>query len=319
MIERIQQQHIVPEDFDGLRFDRIAVQLFPDYSRARLQAWIKSGALLVDGQQCKPSVALEPGMQLSLDAELEQQNEWQPEQIALQIVHEDPAIIVVNKPAGLVVHPGAGQASGTLANALLHHCNELTSVPRAGVVHRLDKDTSGLLVIAKTLSAHQQLVQQLQQRTVKREYVAIVHGIPPLEGSVDAALGRHPVQRKKMAVQKFGGKPAITRFRVLERFAAVSSVRLKLETGRTHQIRVHMASIGHALIGDPLYGARLRGGAAVEAKLRAALTSFPRQALHAQRLGLQHPLNGELCHWEADLPADLADLFSTLRAQESND
>lgn len=313
MTEKIRREQTVPEDLDGIRFDRIAVQLFPDFSRARLQAWIKSGALLVDGRCRKPSDTLAPGMLLRLDAELEQQSDWQPEQIALPIVHEDAAIIVINKPAGLVVHPGAGQASGTLANALLQHCEELAAVPRAGIVHRLDKDTSGLLVIAKTLSAHQQLVQQLQQRSVKREYMAVVHGSPPVEGVVDTALGRHPVRRKKMAVQKFGGKPAITHFKTLERFSAVSRVGLKLETGRTHQIRVHMASIGHALIGDPVYGARLRGST-IDAKLRTLLTTFPRQALHAQRLGLCHPISGELCHWEAELPADLADLLSTLRA-----
>ena len=319
MIEVIQRQHSVPENCDRLRFDRIAVRLFPDFSRARLQGWIKSGALRVDGKRCKPSDALAPGMLLRLDVELEQHNEWQPEPIALEIVHEDAVIIVVNKPAGLVVHPGAGQAAGTLANALLHHNDELALVPRAGIVHRLDKDTSGLLVIAKTLSAHQQLVQQLQQRSVKREYVAIVHGSPPAEGSVDAALGRHPVQRTKMAVQKSGGKPAVTHFRTLQRFSAVSHVGLKLETGRTHQIRVHMASIGHALIGDPVYGARLRGGASIDAELRNVLTAFPRQALHARRLGLRHPQSGELCQWEAALPADIADLLSTLSVHESDD
>ncbi len=319
MIEIIQQQHSVPEECDGLRFDRIAVQLFPDFSRARLQTWIKSGALQVDSKRRKPSDTLASGMLLRLHAELEQHNEWQAEAIALEIVHEDAAIIVVNKPAGLVVHPGAGQPSGTLANALLHHCDELAAVPRAGIVHRLDKDTSGLLVIAKTLSAHQQLVQQLQQRSVKREYVAIVHGSPPAKGSVDAALGRHPVQRTKMAVQKSGGKPAITHFNTLRRFAAVSHVGLKLETGRTHQIRVHMASIGHALIGDPVYGAKLRGGANIDAELRSLLTNFPRQALHARRLGLVHPLSGKLCQWQAPLPADIAGLLSALEGYEAHD
>ncbi len=318
MTEKIQQQAIVPDELDGLRFDRIAVQLFPDFSRARLQSWIKSGALLVDGQQGKPSDALAPDMRLSVNVELEQHSEWQPQSIALHIVHEDAAIIVVNKPAGLVVHPGAGQAAGTLANALLHHCSELAAVPRAGIVHRLDKNTSGLLVIAKTLSAHQRLVQQLQQRTVKRQYIAVVHGSPPAQGKVDAALGRHPVQRKKMAVRKSGGKPAITHFTTLQRFTTATLLRLHLETGRTHQIRVHMASIGHALVGDPVYGARPGGGAAINAELRKAINAFSRQALHAQKLGLQHPQTGQLSQWEAELPADLADLLSSLRAAEAN-
>lgn len=318
MTEKIQQQAIVPDELDGLRFDRIAVQLFPDFSRARLQSWIKSGALRVDGQQGKPSDALAPDMRLSVNVELEQHSEWQPQPIALHIVHEDAAIIVVNKPAGLVVHPGAGQAAGTLANALLHHCSELAAVPRAGIVHRLDKNTSGLLVIAKTLSAHQRLVQQLQQRTVKRQYIAVVHGSPPAQGKVDAALGRHPVQRKKMAVRKSGGKPAITHFATLQRFATATLLRLHLETGRTHQIRVHMASIGHALVGDPVYGARPGGGAAINAELRKTINAFSRQALHAQKLGLQHPQTGQLSQWEAELPADLADLLSSLRAPEAN-
>lgn len=318
MTEKIQQQAIVPDELDGLRFDRIAVQLFPDFSRARLQSWIKSGALRVDGQQGKPSDALAPDMRLSVNVELEQHSEWQPQSIALHIVHEDAAIIVVNKPAGLVVHPGAGQAAGTLANALLHHCSELAAVPRAGIVHRLDKNTSGLLVIAKTLSAHQRLVQQLQQRTVKRQYIAVVHGSPPAQGKVDAALGRHPVQRKKMAVRKSGGKPAITHFTTLQRFTTATLLRLHLETGRTHQIRVHMASIGHALVGDPVYGARPGGGAAINAELRKTINAFSRQALHAQKLGLQHPQTGQLSQWEAELPADLADLLSSLRAPEAN-
>lgn len=318
MTEKIQQQAIVPDELDGLRFDRIAVQLFPDFSRARLQSWIKSGALLVDGQQGKPSDALAPDMRLSVNVELEQHSEWQPQPIALHIVHEDAAIIVVNKPAGLVVHPGAGQAAGTLANALLHHCSELAAVPRAGIVHRLDKNTSGLLVIAKTLSAHQRLVQQLQQRTVKRQYIAVVNGSPPAQGKVDAALGRHPVQRKKMAVRKSGGKPAITHFTTLQRFTTATLLRLHLETGRTHQIRVHMASIGHALVGDPVYGARPGGGAAINAELRKTINAFSRQALHAQKLGLQHPQTGQLSQWEAELPADLVDLLSSLRAAEAN-
>ena len=318
MNEIIQQQHTVPEECERLRFDRIAVQLFPDFSRARLQSWIKSGALRVDGKRCKPSDTLAPGMLLRLDVELEQHGDWQPEAIMLEIVHEDEAIIVVNKPAGLVVHPGAGQPSGTLANALLHHSDQLAAVPRAGIVHRLDKDTSGLLVIAKTLSAHQQLVQQLQQRSVKREYVAIVHGSPPAKGSVDAALGRHPVQRKKMAVKKSGGKPAVTHFKTLQRFSAVSHVGLKLETGRTHQIRVHMAFIGHALIGDPVYGAKLRGGLSIDPELRDLLANFPRQALHARRLGLVHPQSGEPCQWDAALPADFADLLSSLSEYAAN-
>lgn len=314
MMEKIQRKENVPEACDGQRLDRIAVQLFPGFSRSRLQAWIKTGSLLVDGCRRKPSDVLAAGALLEIDTQVSQHGEWQAQKIALDIVYEDAAIIVVNKPAGLVVHPGAGQAAGTMANALLNHCSALAAVPRAGIVHRLDKDTSGLLVVAKNLSAHQQLIQQLQQRAFQREYVALVHGSPPASGSVDAALGRHPVQRKKMAVRQSGGKSAVTHFKTLERYAAVSYVALSLETGRTHQIRVHMAAIGHALVGDPVYGAKLRRSHALDADTRRKVQDFPRQALHARLLGLRHPRSGEECCWEAELPADFAALLSELRA-----
>jgi 23S rRNA pseudouridine1911/1915/1917 synthase len=229
-----------------------------------------------------------------------------PEDIPLPIVFEDASILVIDKPAGLVVHPGNGNATGTLMNALLHHAPELAQVPRAGIVHRLDKETAGLMVVAKTLTAQTDLVRQLQARTVKRHYLALVHGKVGAGGTVDAPLGRHPVQRTKMAVLKHGGKEARTHYTAEERFERCTLVECRLDTGRTHQIRVHMASIGHPLVGDPVYGKAKSGDARLDA--------FPRQALHAWRLALVHPASGEAMQWESPLPADFAQLLESLRA-----
>lgn len=226
----------------------------------------------------------------------------QPEDIPLNIVFEDASLLVINKPAGLVVHPGSGNWSGTLMNALLHHVSGIAAVPRAGIVHRLDKETSGLLVVAKTLEAQTDLVRQLQARSVKRQYLAVASGIVERQGTIDQPIGRHPVQRTKMAVVP-GGKPAITHFRVLERFAAATLIECSLETGRTHQIRVHLAHAGHPLLGDPVY-----------ARPDRKLPAFPRQALHATRLGLLHPQSGQVMQWEAPLPTDMETLLETLRA-----
>jgi 23S rRNA pseudouridine1911/1915/1917 synthase len=238
----------------------------------------------------------------------------QPEDIALNIVFEDGAILIINKPAGLVVHPGSGNWEGTLLNALLHHAPQLSATPRAGIVHRLDKDTSGLLVVAKTLTAQTALVRQLQARTVQREYYALVYGEVARDGKVDAPMSRHPTQRTKMAVVE-DGKPALTHFSVAERFPGCTLLRCKLETGRTHQIRVHLASIHHPLVGDSTY---LKGAQKCPPSMRAILADFPRQALHAARLGLEHPVTGEWMEWQAPLPEDMAQLLAQVRNESKN-
>jgi len=303
----------VPAELGGLRFDQIAAQLFPDYSRSRLQAWIKSGELRVDGVAGRASDKLAAGSSLLLGAELQVQDDsWRAQAIGLDIVFEDDDLLVLDKPAGLVVHPAAGHSDGTLLNALLHHCPALALVPRAGIVHRLDKDTTGLMVVAKNLSAQADLVAQLQKRDVHREYEAVAVGVLTGGGTVDAALGRHPRDRKRQAVLQHGGKAAVTHYRVLRRFRAHTHVTCLLETGRTHQIRVHMAHIHHPLLGDPVYGGRFRIPAGADPACVALLRDFPRQALHARRLELRHPRSGELLRWEAPLPADMLELLAGL-------
>ncbi len=313
MLEHIEQQAVVSADQHGRRLDQVAAELFPEFSRSRLQAWIRSGELRVDGASFKPRDKVVAGAEVTLSAELEQEVGWQGEAIALDIRHEDADILVLNKPAGLVVHPAAGHASGTLVNALLHSYPELDKLPRAGVVHRLDKETSGLMVVARSLRAHTSLVEQLQDRSVSREYAAVTVGAMTGGGTVDAPIGRHPRQRKKMAVVSHGGKPAVTHYRVAERFAHHTLVAVKLETGRTHQIRVHMAHIHYPLIGDPQYGGRPRLPRGASPELVDVLRGFSRQALHAQRLGLEHPASGELMSWESELPGDMEALLDRLR------
>ncbi|MGE5492867.1 MAG: 23S rRNA pseudouridine(1911/1915/1917) synthase RluD [Actinomycetota bacterium] len=296
----------VPDELAGRRLDQALAELLPQYSRNRLQSWVKDGQVQVDGAaETEPKRKLRGGESVVVSAapDIEALAE-QAEDIPLSIVYEDDALLVIDKPAGLVVHPGSGNWSGTLMNALLHHCPAVEQVPRAGIVHRLDKETSGLLVVAKTLEAQTDLVRQLQARTVKRQYLAVAAGVLERDGRVEAPIGRHPVQRIKMAVvsEGRGGKPAVTRYRVLERFARCTLVECSLETGRTHQIRVHMAHLGHPLVGDPVYGRTDR-----------QLPPFHRQALHAARLGLIHPVTGEAMHWEAPLPEDMRELLEKLR------
>jgi 23S rRNA pseudouridine1911/1915/1917 synthase len=291
-------------DVCGVRLDKVLSTLVPQYSRSRIQQWIEGGRVTVDGQTVrgKTTVFGDETVVILPQAAPEGQA-FKPEQMALSIVHEDAAILVIDKPAGLVVHPAAGNWSGTLLNGLLHYFPSIAGVPRAGIVHRLDKDTSGLMVVAKTLQAHTDLVRQLQARTVKREYLALVWGMPQVSGKVDAAIGRHPRDRLKMAVlENATAKPAVTHF---QRIASgshggrpVSLMRCQLETGRTHQIRVHMQSIGFPLVGDALYG-----------KPHLA-SAFARQALHAYRLGLVHPVSGEVCDWGSSLPQDFMDLLA---------
>lgn len=311
-MQQIQLKQQVPQDMAGERFDQVAAQLFSDYSRARLQSWIKSGELTLDGKAQKAKVKVCSGEWLEVSATLEGTDRWQAQDIALDVVYEDDQILVINKPAGLVVHPAAGHADGTLLNALLYHAPQLETVPRAGIVHRLDKDTTGLMVVAKTLLAHADLVDQLQTREMGREYEAVVQGVMTGGGRVNEPIGRHPVHRKKMAVVA-SGKEAATNYQVAERFRCHTHVRLKLETGRTHQIRVHMTHINYPLIGDQLYGGRPRLPPAATQQLISFLQSFKRQALHARRLQLVHPLTGEDMAWEVELPEDMQQLLAILR------
>ncbi len=312
MSDMIQRAAEVPFELGGQRLDQIAAQLFPEHSRSRLAGWIKDGRLTVDGAVLRPRDIVHSGAQLVLEAEQEALGEWLAQDIELEIVYEDEHILVIDKPAGLVVHPAAGHQDGTLLNALLYHVPDIANVPRAGIVHRLDKDTTGLMVVAKTLEAHTKLVAQLQARSVSRIYEAIVIGVITSGGTIDAPIGRHGVQRQKMAVVD-AGKVAVSHYRVLERFRAHTHTRVKLETGRTHQIRVHMSHIGYPLVGDPVYGGRFRIPPVASQTLVQTLREFPRQALHARFLELDHPATGVRMKWESPLPEDFLWLLSLLR------
>jgi 23S rRNA pseudouridine1911/1915/1917 synthase len=311
---RVRRAIAVGPDAAARRLDQVLAEAMPEFSRSRLQHWIESGRVHVDGLQRRPRDKVSVGQIIAVDAPLETLGTCVAQAIALTVVFEDEHILVIDKPAGLVVHPAAGHRDGTLQNALLNHAPELAAVPRAGIVHRLDKDTTGLLVVAKTLEAHSALVAQLQARCVHREYRALVIGEVIAGGRVDAPVGRHPTQRTRMAVVA-DGRPAITHYRVLERFAGHSLLDVKLETGRTHQIRVHMAHLSHPLVGDRLYGGRPRPPRGAASALVEALQGFPRQALHALRLGLEHPAHGTAMRWDAPLPPDFAALLEHLRAQ----
>ncbi|GLQ50597.1 ribosomal large subunit pseudouridine synthase D [Dyella flava] len=290
-------------------------EMFPDYSRSRLTAWVKDGSITLDGATAVPRHLLRGGERVQLEAELETEVVSAPEDIALDIVHEDEHLLVMNKPAGLVVHPGAGNPAGTVLNALLHHDPRLAELPRGGIVHRLDKDTSGLMVVAKTLATHTALVSMLSRHAVERQYEAIVLGPLIAGGTVDAPIGRHMTDRLRQAVRdEEDGKHAITHYRLRERFRAHTLVQCNLETGRTHQIRVHMAHIGHPLIGDPLYGGGLKLPKRATPELTTALRGFRRQALHAERLAFEHPATGATLAFQAERPADMDALISTLRA-----
>jgi 23S rRNA pseudouridine1911/1915/1917 synthase len=297
----------VPAEFSGLRLDQALARLLPDYSRSRLQDWVKRALVTVDGAKAAPKDKVWGGERIQVRTEpAVEGHAFSPQPIKLAIVHEDDDILVVDKPAGLVVHPGNGNPDGTMLNALLHHAPALAAVPRAGIVHRLDKDTSGLLVVAKTLAAQTSLVRQLQAHTVQREYLAVVVGKPKATGKIEATIGRHPVARTKMAVVA-RGKAAITHYRRLRAGDGWSLVQCRLETGRTHQIRVHMHSIGHPLVGDPVYGS-----GRLERTLPPAARNFQRQALHAARLALIHPASGAGSTFESPLPADIEALLAAL-------
>ena len=300
----------IPVNCAGLRLDQALAQLLPDWSRNRLQAWILGKQVSVDGVGASPKQKVWGGEKIQVKPQPHPaESAHAAEAIPLDIVYEDQALIVVNKPAGMVVHPGSGNWQGTMLNALLHHATQLDGVPRAGIVHRLDKDTSGLLVVAKTLEAQTSLVRQLQTHTVKRDYLALVQGHVSHDGSVDAPVGRHPIQRTKMAVSR-SGKEARTHYRVLEHFDGCTLLQCSLETGRTHQIRVHMHSLGHPLVGDPVYGGKPKK---IAQEIGQLITRFPRQALHAQKLELTHPQSGKTMAWEAAAPEDMERLLRTLR------
>lgn len=303
----------VPRELAGQRLDTALARMFPEYSRSRLKDWITRGLVTVDQRLLRPRDVVAGGENVVLRPQLEASVSSGPEPIELEIVHEDGDLLVIDKPAGLVVHPGAGNLRGTLMNGLLHRLPQLETLPRAGIVHRLDKDTSGLLLVAKTLESHTELVRQMSRRDIGRRYVAVCTGVMTAGGTVDAPIARHPVDRKRMSVRS-NGKPAVSHYRVLERFGAHTYISVSLESGRTHQIRVHMAHIGHPVFGDPVYGGRLAIPAGATADFMHTLRQFRRQALHASRLELMHPRTAERQAFEAPLPPDLASLLDALRA-----
>lgn len=311
-MKEIKLETIVTATMSGQRLDQVLSKSFPEYSRERCKQWILEGTVWVDGKVIRPRDKVLEGQQIVVTATLTEETRFLPQSIDLNILYEDESLLVLNKPAGLVVHPGAGNPEGTLLNALLHHDPQLATLPRVGIVHRLDKNTSGIMVVARTLPAHTSLVQQLQSRTMQREYDTVVQGELIAGGTVDAPIGRHHSQRIKMAVIN-SGKPAITHYRIKERFENFTRLTVQLDTGRTHQIRVHMAHIHHAVLGDPVYGGRLKIPANCALDLLEQLQNFRRQALHAFRLSLIHPVTQETMSWEAPLPEDYEHLLNVLR------
>lgn len=314
MSEQISLQAEVPTDLGGKRLDQVLAQLFPDYSRSRIKTWILDDKITVDGVIFNtPREKLFGGEVVAVETTIEAPREYEAQDIKLNIVYEDDDILVINKPMGLVVHPGAGNPDGTVLNALLHHYPDIINVPRAGIVHRLDKDTTGLMVVAKTIQAQTHLVKALQKREhFTREYEAICSGTMTGGGMIEKPIGRHSTQRTHMAVQELG-KPAITHYRVAEKFRAHTRLRLRLETGRTHQIRVHMAYLNHPLIGDQAYGGRPRPPKGATPVLFQMLREFKRQALHAVKLSIAHPITGEMMTWQAPIPDDMVAMTQALR------
>lgn len=304
----------VPNEHGGLRLDQVLVKLLPEYSRSRLQEWIEQGLVTLNGSPASVKQKVWGGETVRVSPQIHPSEQpFHAEDIPLDIVYEDDDILVIDKPVGLVVHPGSGNWQGTLLNALLHHAPQLANVPRAGIVHRLDKDTSGLMVVAKTLVAQTALVRQMQSRSVKREYLALVWGELYHGDTIDLPIGRHPSQRVKMAVVE-NGKEAITHYSIEANFPSCTLVRCRLETGRTHQIRVHLTYVGHPLVGDTVYQ---RGSQKCVPQLRELLNGFPRQALHATQLALAHPVTGERMEWHAPLPEDMEELLD--RIDEASD
>lgn len=322
MTKKIYLTGVIPDTLANTRVDQALAKLFPDYSRVRLSLWLKNQQITIDGKLLRPKDKVQGNEQVIIDAFLAEEI-WQAEAIPLQVIYEDNQLLVINKPAGLVVHPAQGNFEHTLVNALLHHCPELNSLPRAGLIHRLDKDTTGLLVIAKTLPTHHALVKAMQQRDIQRTYQTIVYvqqreKPPAPQGSIRTAMSRHPHQRLKMAVST-QGKPAITHYTRLGYYPPFCHLEVKLETGRTHQIRVHLSHIRYPIIGDPLYGIsgqQLAKYSKISSDVADFLSTFQRQALHAYRLSLIHPATKEIMNWEAPLPNDFQQLLTLI--QESS-
>lgn len=306
-----EQRSQIPDELAGQRLDQALAQMFPEYSRSRLKAWLLGGSVLVDGRVWRPRDRVSGGETVVVQSVVEVAVRDEAEAIPLDVVFEDDWLLVVNKPAGLVVHPGAGNISGTLMNGLLHHAPSLEQLPRAGIIHRIDKDTSGLLLVAKTLPAHTALVRRLANREISRQYLAICIGVLTGGGTIDAPIARHPVDRTRMAVRE-NGKPAVTHYTVVERFRAHTYINVVLDTGRTHQIRVHFAYRRHALVGDPVYGGRLALPSGASDELVEALRVFKRQALHARLLEFAHPVSGETLCLEVAPPSDFEALLQVL-------
>lgn len=310
-LDDVRREAIVPDALAGKRVDQVVQMLWPEFSRGRLQKWIKSGELTLDSVAVVPKAKVRAGQRVQLQATLKPEQDWSAQALPLAIVYEDEHIMVIDKPANVVVHPAPGHSDHTLVNALVYHSPGLSHLPRAGIVHRIDKDTTGLLVVAKTLQAHAQLVEAMQARRIKREYFALVWGEVTGSGSVDKPIGRHPHHRTKMAVVS-GGKPAVTHYQIARRFAQHTLLAVQLETGRTHQIRVHLSHLGLPIVGDPVYGGRHRIPAGGDPKVLAVLEQFNRQALHAAQLTLDHPITAKAMHFEAPLPADFQNLLDVL-------
>ncbi|MGK3144611.1 23S rRNA pseudouridine(1911/1915/1917) synthase RluD [Pantoea sp. C2G6] len=314
MAQLVQLTATVSESQLGQRLDQTLAELFPDYSRSRIKEWILDRRVTVNGVMVdKPKEKVLGGELVAIDAEIEEAQRWEPQDLPLDIVYEDEDIIVINKPRDFVVHPGAGNPDGTVLNALLHHYPAIMDVPRAGIVHRLDKDTTGLMVVAKTVPAQTHLVESLQRREITREYEAVAIGNMTAGGTVDEPISRHSTKRTHMAVHPMG-KPAVTHYRIMEHFRAHTRLRLRLETGRTHQIRVHMSHINHPLVGDPLYGGRPRPPKGASEAFINTLRGFDRQALHATMLRLYHPISGIEMEFHAAIPQDMVDLIAALKA-----
>ena len=314
MTKKISLTREVSLEDKGKRLDFVTASYFPEFSRVHIQKWIKNGFLLLDGKKVKPRYLLEGQELISIDAEDQAVIEDLPERMDLEILFEDDSILVVNKPAGLVVHPGAGNLTGTLVNGLLSYDKELEYLPRAGIVHRLDKDTSGLMVVAKSELAYLHLVNQLKDRTVKRKYLALVVGTPISGGTINSPLGRHPKQRTKQAIIETG-KEAITDYSIEETFNGYAVIMASLRTGRTHQIRVHLSSIDYPIVGDPLYGGRKKFASGTSEMSRQKLSEFKRQALHAVELSFIHPASEEILSFQSDIPEDMRQIISFLRSQ----
>ncbi len=318
MQESVLLKATIPENMAGKRLDQVLAEIFKDHSRTRLQTWIRNGHVRVNNKILRQRDHVVGGELVEIKASIETRDSSSPEDIPLHVLHEDSELIILDKPAGLVVHPGAGNPEHTLLNALLHFDPQLEYVPRAGIVQRLDKDTSGLMVVARTPQTHTYLVEQLQARCIKREYKTIVSGVMTAGGSIDQPIGRHPRHRKKMTVTD-KGKTAITHYRIIKKFSGHTYLQIQLETGRTHQIRVHLSYLKYPILGDPVYGGRVKIPKNTSMQLISTIQSFPRQALHACKIELKHPVSGDMICLESPLPEDMQSLLEALENNEKSD